>query len=379
MKKIVTIVGARPQFIKAAAISRAIRTHFSTEITEFIVHTGQHYDPSMSEIFFSEMDIPREDANLQVGSGNHGAQTARMLEGIEGVIVSESADAVLVYGDTNSTLAGALAAAKLHVPLIHIEAGLRSFNKHMPEEINRITADHCSTLLFTPTPAGIDNLQKEGFDTTHKGPFDTNRPGVYLCGDVMYDNSLFFRDKASSIQSVQGIDLSDQFALVTIHRPQNTDVPSHLEGILRSLMKVAEEKDMRMMIPLHPRTQNLLKNGHDQLNADIAAHPLTNIMQPVSYLEMIALESGSSMVFTDSGGVQKEAYFFEKPCVIMRPETEWVELVDNGNAILVGADSEKLIEAARTLSEKTDYTYPEFYGDGHSAEFICKTIVENLS
>ena len=378
MKKIVTIVGARPQFIKAAAISRAIRTHFADQIQEYIVHTGQHYDPAMSEVFFSEMDIPREDANLQVGSGNHGAQTAKMLGGIEEIIISTQADAVLVYGDTNSTLAGALAAAKLHVPLIHIEAGLRSFNKKMPEEINRITSDHCSTLLFTPTPAGIKSLKNEGFDVDAKAPYDMNNPGVFLCGDVMYDNSLFFREKASSINSIQGIGLEESFALVTIHRPQNTDIPANLDCILRALMQVADDRNMRMIIPLHPRTLNLMRQGHDALNADIEAHPLMSIIKPVSYLEMIALESGSNMVFTDSGGVQKEAYFFQKPCVIMRPETEWVELVENGNAILVGADGDKILAATKTLMGKSDFTYPDFYGDGFSAEFICKTIVENL-
>ena len=378
MKKIVTIVGARPQFIKAAAISRAIRTNFAEEIEEFIVHTGQHYDPAMSEVFFTEMDIPREDANLDVGSGNHGAQTAKMLSGIEEILVAEKANAVLVYGDTNSTLAGALAAAKLHIPLIHVEAGLRSFNKKMPEEINRITADHCSTLLFTPTPAGISSLQNEGFNTDAEGPFDMNNPGLFLCGDVMYDNSLFFREKASSISSVQNISLNEPFALVTIHRPQNTDVPAHLDGILRSLMRIADEKGLRMILPLHPRTQNLMKHGHDQLNADIESHPLMYVIPPVSYLEMIALESGSEMVFTDSGGVQKEAYFFQKPCVIMRPETEWVELVENGNAILVGADSQKIEDAAKVLGAKTNFSFPQFYGDGNSAKFICKTIVDSL-
>ena len=259
MKKIITVVGARPQFIKAAAISRSIREDFAESLEEYIIHTGQHYDPGMSDVFFNEMGIPREDLNLNVGSGSHGGQTAEMLSGIENAIQEEKPDALLVYGDTNSTLAGALAAAKLHVPVIHIEAGLRSFNKKMPEEVNRITADHCSSLMFVPTKTGIDNLEKEGFNVGADSRFSADNPGIFLCGDVMYDNSLYFRKQINAKKIIAELDLDGEFALATVHRPSNTDEASNLESIFSAMNTVAEEFDLTIALPLHPRTGNILQ------------------------------------------------------------------------------------------------------------------------
>ncbi len=380
MKKIITIIGARPQIIKSSAINRAIRNHFIDQLEEIIVHTGQHYDENMSNVFFEEMEIPKPNYNLNVGSGSHGAQTAKMIEGLEEIFVKEQPTAVLVYGDTNSTIAGALAAVKIHIPVVHVEAGLRSFNKRMPEEINRISCDHMSTLLFTPTVTGVENLAKEGFDINNRNA-SLDTPCVYQCGDVMHDNSLYFStvsDEKSTILDKIGVE-KGKFILSTIHRDSNTDVPENLNAIFRALVKIQEKSGLAIVLPIHPRTKHKLK---DQLESDLYKQVIEltdiKIIDPAGFLDIIALEKHSRLIITDSGGLQKESYFFKKPCVILRPQTEWVEIVNNGNALLVGADYDKIISAFDQLYSKKDYTYPSFYGDGKASEFICAKIIEHL-
>ena len=383
--KLVTIIGARPQIIKAAALSRAIKNHFSDRIQEVIVHTGQHYDDNMSQVFFDELQIPRPDYNLHVGSASHGVQTARMTEGIEALLIKEHPDFIVLYGDTNSTLAGAVAAAKIHVPIVHIEAGLRSFNKAMPEEINRIVCDHCSTLLFTPTLAGLENLKREGFpveedgvstgSTTSKPSIDN--PKVYHCGDIMYDNSLHFANIAEEkTDIIQRLELKDKpFILATIHRDTNTDHPERLSAIFRSILRLS--KDCQVVLPLHPRTAKLLKTNLDEdLQKQVFSCPDIKLFPPVSFLEMIALERHAQLVMTDSGGVQKEAYFFKKPCIILRHETEWVEIVQTGNAILADADETRIMEAWQHFKDNPPTVFPEIFGDGHAAEFMLEKILQ---
>lgn len=377
--KIITIIGARPQIIKAAAISRAIREKYSEKIQEIIVHTGQHYDENMSEVFFDELKIPRPNYNLQVGSGNHGQQTAKMLEGIEDIILKEKPNAVLVYGDTNSTVAGGLAASKLLIPLIHIEAGLRSFNKSMPEEINRISCDHMSTLLFSPTKQGLDNLKREGFKIDNKSPFTIDNPRVYHCGDIMFDNSLYFSELASNRPIIKELGLKPGFILSTIHRNNNTDDPKRLTAIFEALNAITEKYQKQLVLPLHPRTHKMMdQNLPTDLRKKIEANQLIKIIPPVSFLDVIALEKNAGTVVTDSGGVQKEAFFFQKPCLILRPETEWVEIVENGNAILCDADKDRILNAFEFFERKTELTYPDLFGDGKASEFICSEILEHL-
>ena len=380
--KLLTIIGARPQIIKAAALSRAIRNHYADQIQEVIVHTGQHYDDNMSQVFFDELGIPHPDYNLHVGSASHGVQTARMTEGIEDILFKEQPDFIVLYGDTNSTLAGAVAAAKTHVPIVHIEAGLRSFNKAMPEEINRIVCDHCSTLLFTPTKAGLENLRREGFtiggvstgSTTAKPTIDN--PKVYHCGDIMYDNSLHFAHIAEEkTDIIQRLELAGKpFILATIHRDSNTDHPERLSAIFKALFQLS--KECQVVLPLHPRTAKLLKtNLSEDLQRQIFDSPSIKLIPPVSFLEMIALERHAQLVTTDSGGVQKEAYFFKKPCIILRPETEWVEIVETGNAILSDADESRIMQAWQHFKNNPPTSFPEIFGDGHAAEFILKQIL----
>ena len=375
--KIVTVIGARPQIIKAAALSRAIRTLYADQIQEVIVHTGQHYDENMSQVFFDELDIPRPDYNLHVGSATHGVQTARMTEGIEALLIKERPDFLVLYGDTNSTLAGAVAAAKIHVPIVHIEAGLRSFNKTMPEEINRIVCDHCSTLLFTPTKAGLENLKCEGFPIDNDGPYTIDNPKVYHCGDIMYDNSLHFADIAEEkTDIIQRLDLiSKPFILATIHRDSNTDHPERLGAIFDALIELSKEN--QIVLPLHPRTAKLLKtNLSNEKQSLVFSSPNIRLIPPVSFLEMIALERHAQLVMTDSGGVQKEAYFFQKPCIILRPETEWVEIVETGNAVLADADEKRILQAWLHFIENPPTMFPEIFGDGHAAEFILNEMLQ---
>jgi len=381
MIKILTVIGARPQIIKSAALSRAIRTHFSKDIKELILHTGQHYDENMSEVFFREMGIPAPDYNLNVGSGSHGKQTAAMLDGIEEILIKEKPHCLVVYGDTNSTLAAAIAAVKIHIPVVHIEAGLRSFNKAMPEEVNRIACDHCSTLLFSPTKTGYNNLLKENFNPNNKPPFTSDQPGIYHCGDVMYDNTLFFADVADkNTKVIDELGLKDKlFILLTIHRNNNTDDPERLNRILSTLNQISIDNEIDIVFPAHPRTLKMLEQGHGKNILDtLKKNKLFHIVSPASFLEMLTLEKNCSMVFTDSGGVQKEAFFLQKPCVVLRAETEWTELVECGNSILAEADAKRIKDAYTHFKTKHDFSYPPIFGDGKAAEFICKEIVRNF-
>ena len=382
MIKIVTIIGARPQIIKAAALSRAIKNNFSSQITEIIVHTGQHYDDNMSQVFFDELEIPIPNYNLNVGSGNHGKQTATMISAIEDVLLIEKPNAIVLYGDTNSTLAGAMAASKIHIPVIHIEAGLRSFNKSMPEEINRIMCDHVSTLLFSPTKTGFNNLIQEGFLSQTKAPYSIDNPKIYHCGDVMYDNSLFF-SKISDVKTSIINDLklkNNGFILATIHRNNNTDEPIRLNALFKSLNDISINYQLQIVLPLHPRTSNLLdRNLSKDLAEAIRLNSNFKIISPVSFLEMLALEKNCCLVMTDSGGVQKEAFYFEKPCVILRPETEWIELLENGAALIADADENKIKFSFEQLIAKKDLSFPKLYGDGNAAVFICSEIISQIT
>ena len=377
--KLLNLVGARPQIIKASAISRAIRTHFSNDIIEILVHTGQHYDKELSEVFFDELEIHRADYNLGVGSAGHGRQTSMMITGIEEVLIKENPDCILLYGDTNSTLAGALAASKLHVPIIHIEAGLRSFNKTMPEELNRIISDHSSTLLFAPTNAAFKNLMGEGFRPENSPPYTIDNPKIYLTGDIMYDNTLYFASLAEKKKNGFLGELSlvkDNYILVTIHRDANTDDISRLNRILVTLKNLAEERAITLVMPFHPRTIISLKTKLHNLYNELCGCRYIKIIPPVSFLEMILLEKNCRMIVTDSGGVQKEAHFCKKPCIILRKETEWIELVNNGTSLLVDADPERIkAEFLRLLNSHSVLEYPGFYGDGKTAEFILKEIL----
>ncbi len=378
-KKVITIVGARPQIIKASAISRSISLFFKDKIDEVIVHTGQHYDENMSQIFFEELGIPAPNYNINVGSGSHGKQTAKMMEGIEQILVNEKPDAVILYGDTNSTIAGALAAAKIHIPVVHIEAGLRSFNKKMPEEINRISCDHMSTLLFSPTAQGIVNLKKEGFNTNTEGKASIDMPHVYHCGDIMLDNSIYFA-KETKDDLLKELNLvSDQYILCTIHRDNNTDIASNLKNILNAILDCQKETKLKIVLPLHPRTKAKIEQLSDQkLVENIRNNPNILMLPPAGFKDIITLEKNTRLIITDSGGLQKEAYFFKKPCVILREQTEWVEIVENGNAILTGSDYNKIKKALSYLLYKTDFTFPELFGDGAAGKFICSKILSDL-
>jgi UDP-GlcNAc3NAcA epimerase len=377
--KLINIVGARPQIIKASAISRAIRKHYSAVISEIIVHTGQHYDKEMSDVFFDELEIHKPHYNLGVGSAHHGRQTSLMITGTEEVLLKEKPDCVLLYGDTNSTLAGALAASKLHFPVIHIEAGLRSFNKTMPEELNRIMSDHSSTLLFAPTNAAFKNLMNEGFRPENSPPYTIDNPKIYLTGDIMYDNTLFFAGLAEKKKAdfLEKMSLSrNNYVLVTIHRDTNTDDIVRLNEILITLKALALEKDIVLVMPLHPRTIVSLKTRLKALFEDISHCPHIKIIPPVSFLEMILLEKNCRMIVTDSGGVQKESHFFKKPCLVLRNETEWIELVNNGTSKLVGADPDRIRhEFLCFVDSPAGLEYPGFYGNGKTAEFILNEIL----
>jgi len=378
MFKLLTVIGARPQIIKAAALSRVIRNKFHSELSEIIVHTGQHYDQNMSEVFFDELGIPSPDYNLAVGSGRHGRQTAQMIEGIEALIIAENPDYVVLYGDTNSTLAGGVAASKLNVPVVHIEAGLRSFNRSMPEEVNRIVCDHLSTLLFSPTATGYKNLMKEGFRDHAKPPYSPDNPCIFHCGDIMYDNSLCFSELAaekSEILSELNLPPFD-YVLATLHRDHNTDNPVNFSSIINAFIEIS--KYIPLVLPLHPRTRKVLMSDENTvLFQKIKSNKNLKLIEPVSFLDMIQLEQNANLIMSDSGGVQKEAYFFNKPCIIIRPETEWVEVLETGAAILTGADYHKIMEAYDKLKSLKNIDFPKIFGDGHAAEFICETILKN--
>jgi UDP-GlcNAc3NAcA epimerase len=381
-KKLLNIVGARPQIIKASAISRAIRLNFAERLNEVMVHTGQHYDKELSEVFFDELEIHKPDYNLGTGSANHGRQTAMMISGLEDILLEEKPDIVLLYGDTNSTLAGAIAASKLHFPIVHIEAGLRSFNKMMPEELNRIMSDHASTLLFAPTNTAFRNLMNEGFRPDNSPPYTIDNPRILLTGDIMYDNSLFFAGLAETKKAsfLEQMSLEKgKFILVTIHRDTNTDNFERLENILTTLKSLSEEFSVTFVFPLHPRTLNSLRKNHGNLLDELNRPGYMKIIAPVSFLEMTLLEKTCRMIITDSGGVQKESHFFGKPCLVLRKETEWTELVANGTAALVDADPARIrSQFVNYFHSGTDLTFPTFYGDGKAAEFILREILEMI-
>ena len=379
--KIITVVGARPQIIKAAAISRAIENNFP-QIEEIILHTGQHYDQNMSEVFFEELNIPKPTINLNVGSSSHGKQTAKMIEQIEDVLVQYKPNAIVVYGDTNSTLASAVAASKIHVPIVHIEAGLRSFNKKMPEEINRIMCDHASTLLFSPTQTGYQNLINEGFSKTISKKATADCPNIYHCGDVMYDNSIHFSklsEQKSSILSDLGIE-NNPFILATVHRNDNTDDPQKLNEIFSSFLKLTEGNNIQLILPLHPRTIKMKETLlNETVKEQLSNSSLIKIIPPASFLDIISLEKNASLIITDSGGVQKEAYFFKKPCIILRPQTEWVEIVEAKSAVIADTNQEKILNAVNNYLHNENLAFPPVFGDGKAAEFILNEMVNQFS
>ncbi len=381
MLKIVTIIGARPQIIKAAALSRVIQKNYKNSIKEVIVHTGQHYDTKMSQVFIDELNIPAPNYNFGIGSSTHGAQTGKMIRDIEEVLFQEYPDYVIIYGDTNSTLAGAIAASKMNIPVLHIEAGLRSYNKSMPEEINRIMADHVSTILFTPTQTGLDNLVKEGFSATTSKPFTQDNPGIMHCGDVMYDNSLYFKKLAFEKSTIiKDYKLKNkEFILCTVHRDNNTDDPERLNSIFSTLNELSLANKVEIVMPLHPRTSRAIEESLDNtVDEAINKNPLFKLLPPVSFLDMILLESQCQMVITDSGGVQKEAFFFKKPSIILRTETEWKEIVDAGVGMVTDIKKDLILDAyAYFKSNGETLHYPSIFGDGNAAGFICQSILNN--
>jgi UDP-N-acetylglucosamine 2-epimerase len=349
--RIVSIVGARPQFIKASPLMRALRARCK----EILVHTGQHYDYGMSDVFFEDLDIPEPDYHLAVGSGSHGAQTGAMLAAIEAVLEKEKPDAVLVYGDTNSTLAGALAAVKLHIPIAHVEAGLRSFNRAMPEEINRIVTDHVATWLFVPSVTACEQLRREGIEAS-----------VHIVGDIMYDALLLHRKRAETRSRIL-----DQLKVVprsyyaaTIHRAENTDHPE----TLRALVKALEELEKPVVLPLHPRTERKLKEYAICIGRNVRC------VKPLGYLDMLRLQEHSACVLTDSGGVQKEAYYLRVPCVTLRTETEWMETVSTGWNLLCGTETGAIVQGVQKM-EGYQASHPDLYGDGRTADRIVEIIL----
>ena len=362
--RIVTVLGARPQFIKAATVSRSIRHHNQAEgvprIREILVHTGQHYDHNMSQVFFDELGIPAPKHHLGVGSGRHGEMTGAMLRGVEAVLIQEQPDWVLVYGDTNSTLAGALAAAKIPVPIAHVEAGLRSFNRRMPEEINRVLTDHLSALLLAPTQIAVDNLAREGV-----------QDGVHLVGDVMFDSFLYRGAQAAEHSTVlDRLDLKpSSYGLVTVHRAENTDDRERLRNIFAAFAQIATA-EIPLIVLLHPRTRAALRDCQD-----VPLNPYVRLVAPVSYLDMVALETHARLILTDSGGVQKEAYLAGVPCVTLRDETEWTETVECGWNRLAGARVERIVALVEQALRQREQPRAPLYGDGRAAEKILNRVL----
>lgn len=366
MKKILTVVGARPQFVKAAVLSRLIKTEeWSDKFEEVLVHTGQHYDASMSDIFFKDMGIPHPDYNLNIGSGSHGKMTGQMLIQIEELLFKEKPDIVLVYGDTNSTLAGALAASKLHIPLAHVEAGLRSFWKYMPEEQNRILTDHISDFLFCPTDTAVENLKNEGITK-----------GFYKVGDIMLDANLYYLKKLQTekgkginrLDNVRGLNkeiIQNDFVLATVHRAENTDNQEKLNQIIEAF----NELPINIILPLHPRTKKMVESFGLAFNKNVS------VIEPIGYFEMLELEFLCKCIITDSGGVQKEAYFMKKPCITIRDQTEWVETVKSGWNIVVGADKNKILSAYSSC-DMLPKQYPNYYGSGNTGESILALLMK---
>ncbi|MFC7685330.1 non-hydrolyzing UDP-N-acetylglucosamine 2-epimerase [Ureibacillus sp. GCM10028918] len=356
MKKILTIAGTRPQLVKIAAVSRVLRQSFH----EVLLNTGQHYDYKMAGVFFEELKIPKPDYNLKIGSDTHGRQTGKMLIAVEEVVEKEQPDAILVFGDTNSTLAGAIVASKLHIPLIHIEAGLRSFNKLMPEEINRIMTDHISNLLFTPTELAVQNLKNEGI---------TN--GVFLVGDVMYDAVLYNMGLAEQQYKITDFNLtSKKYFLGTIHRAENTDSKEKLEAIFKSLINL----DQVVYLPLHPRTKHKIEQFGLQDIVEQAKN--IKVVEPVSYLEMLFLEKHAKAIITDSGGVQKEAYFMKVPCITLRDQTEWVETIEFGWNKLINPLKTDLSQVLREV--QNGQPIDSIYGNGDAAHKITNLLMQKI-
>ncbi len=359
--KIVTIIGARPQFIKASAVSRAIRGQYADQIREVIVHTGQHHDKNMSKIFFDQLDIPEPDFNLKISGGCHGQMTGRMLEAIEQVLLDQKPDWVLVYGDTNSTLAGALAAVKLHIPVAHVEAGLRSFNMRMPEEVNRILTDRVSSLLFCPTETSVINLRKEGIST-----------GAHRVGDVMYDVALFYAKNIVRRTSIlDDLKLKTKgYALATCHRAENTDDDNNLREILSGLSQIAKDL-MPVVLPLHPRTRK--KVNEFGLNRLLVA---LTVIEPVAFLEMIALQKEAALILTDSGGLQKEAFFHKVPCLTIREQTEWTETVKTGMNTLIRPNRKSIVKSfLGKINAKINISSSTPFGKGNAATLILKSLL----
>lgn len=380
MFNLLTIIGARPQIIKSIAISRAIKERFGNTFKEYILHTGQHYDEKMSAVFFEELGISQPDYNLNVGGGSHAYQTGEMMKGIEKVLAERPFDAMIVYGDTNSTIAGALVAAKANVPVVHVEAGLRSFDRRMPEELNRIATDQISSLLFSPTETGLENLVKEGFREGVRQPDFKNGKDrrAFHCGDIMYDNSLYFSDKAESDKKAwfESLGLQPDYVLATVHRAENTDNADVLRDIMEAIVSLSE--DMQVVMPLHPRTSNAIKNLlSEELRQKIYNSPGLKVTEPLSFLQITMLEKHSKMIVTDSGGVQKEAYYFHKPSIVLREDTEWIENVRLGASALVGHDMTRIKAAFKHFKQHTP-DFPYIYGDGHAAEFILEKMKDWL-
>jgi UDP-GlcNAc3NAcA epimerase len=336
----------------------------------------------MSDVFFTELEIPKPQINLKVGSSSHGVQTALMIEKIEKVMQEYLPDAVVVYGDTNSTLATAIAASKLHIPIVHIESGLRSFNKKMPEEVNRILCDHVSTLLFSPTKSGFNNLLNEGFSKENSNKASADHPNIYHCGDVMYDNSLYFSklsDENSDI--LEKLKLrNEKFILATVHRNDNTDSKIKLTDLFSTFLEIAEIHQLKIILPLHPRTSKMMDLLLDsKLLKKIQESNLLTIIDPAGFLDMIVLEKNSELIITDSGGVQKEAYFFKKPCIILRPQTEWIEIVETKSAVISDTNSKIILEATERFLSNPDLEFPEVFGNGKAASFIAQEMLNQFS
>ena len=379
MKKVVTIIGARPQFIKAAAVSRAIIAHNATNsdprfsIKEVVVHTGQHYDANMSDVFFAELGMERPAYHLDIHGGNHGEMTGRMLIEIEKVLLAETPDYLLVYGDTNSTLAGALAASKLHIPIAHVEAGLRSFNMKMPEEINRILTDRISNILFCPTETAVENLRREGFRLSDDPQSTSNDPLVVNTGDVMYDVARYYAEKVSADGGLlKELGLSPkEYVLATIHRAENTDHPERLNNIIAALIELS--KELPVVLPLHPRTRKILESADSQ--SQIQNSKSFIMIDPVGYLDMVQLEKYAALIATDSGGVQKEAFFYQVPCVTLRDETEWVELVEAGWNRLAPPVSVESVLQTLCVAVATRGSDVQPYGGGTAANKIVDALI----
>lgn len=376
MLRILTIIGTRPQSIKTAGVSQVLKEEHSDLLEERILYTGQHYDRNLFQVFFHELGIPEPFMNLKVGSAKQGDQTAVMLQGIESAIEAEDPDLVLLYGDTNSTMAGALAASKLQVPIAHVEAGLRSFRKEMSEELNRVLTDHVSTLLFAPTGVAKQNLEREAFPSEPPGQPSIDRPAVHRSGDIMYDNALRFGPIAERNSDViERLGISSGAVLATFHRAENSNDPERLKGILNGLRVLLERSGKIAVIPLHPGTRRAIEERVESENWEqFLNDPAIMVVDPLPYLDMVRLQRNASLIVTDSGGLQKEAFFHGKPCLVLRDETEWQELVDLGNSVLVGADPERIGKGVELFDGEASTVVPDLFGDGRAGSHICRTI-----